>query len=117
MPFSTEEKQALHEQQVVFNKAWSIMSQRTGAYSLVWKQYGALANLLNSARKIDRLMNIWWRGEDDDVPQLDKSLLDDAYDAINYLGFFIQCAEEGNIVGTAPERSEGLKLVQGGKDG
>jgi hypothetical protein len=114
MPYSPEEREALHEQQMVFNKAYAIMAERTGAYSLTWQQYGALANLLNSARKIDRLMSIWWRGDDDEVPVLDKSLLDDAYDAINYIGFFIQEAEKGNLTGTVPVRPD-LKVLRNDK--
>ena len=116
MLYSNEEEEALRLQYICFVKAHRIMRHRTVAYGLTWQQYGALANLLNAARKIDRLMSIWWRGEDDEVAMLDKSLLDDAFDAINYLGFFIQCAEEGNLLGNVPERPD-LTLLKGGADG
>ena len=93
-------------------RAVRLMAERTTAYGLVWKQYGALSNLLSAARKIDRLMNIWWFATEDQPPALHKDALDDAMDAINYLGFFIQNAREGNILGTAPKRPD-LKLIKG----
>jgi len=88
----------------VLLRAFGIHIERGNAYGDVWKNYGALANLLSAARKIDRLMNVWWREDTTDVPMLHKDLLDDAYDAINYLTFFIRNAQAGNIFGVEPQR-------------
>ena len=89
----------------VLAKAFGLHLQRTEAYGEVWKQYGALSNLLSAARKIDRLMNVWWRN-DGSIPALHKDVLDDAYDAINYITFFIRNAQNGNIAGSVPSRPE-----------
>lgn len=72
---------------------------RTKAYGTVWKRYGALSNLLSAARKVDRLMESWWRRGDGHAPALHKDNLDDAYDAINYLVFMIRNARSGNLTG------------------
>jgi hypothetical protein len=118
MPSNTDPKFvkrriAQKEHQDILNEAWQIMKQRTQAYGLSFKQYGALANLLNAARKVDRLMEVWWRGEDDAVAMLDKDLLDDAFDGINYLAFFIQEAREGNLLGDRPEYAHIQKSMCG----
>lgn len=90
----------------VFVEALKIYSSRSHAYGEVWKQYGAMSNLLNAARKIDRLMNSWWHEDKDieSVPILHKDALDDAFDALNYLAFFIRSAREGNLTGAKPTR-------------
>lgn len=71
--------------------------ERSQSYGQIWSNYGARANLLNAARKIDRLMESWWKGEG--IPALHKDNLDDAIDALNYLTFFIRCARDGNLTG------------------
>ena len=40
----------------------------------------------------------WWEA-DGDYPALHKDALDDAFDLINYVTFFVQCARDGNISG------------------
>lgn len=92
-------------QAAVFGKCLEIFESRTSAYGEVWKQYGALSNLLSAARKIDRLMEMWWRG-DGSVPAIHKDALDDAIDAMNYLAFFVRNATEGNLTGSVPVRPE-----------
>jgi hypothetical protein len=86
----------------VFAEALRIFASRNAAYGDVWKQYGALSNLLSVARKVDRLMHSWWEGKG--APAMHKDSLDDAIDNINYTAFFIRNAREGNITGSAPVR-------------
>lgn len=85
-------------------QAMDLYVERSESYGQVWKQYGALANLLNTTRKCDRLMESWWFMEDDQSPAMHKESLDDAVDIINYDSFFIRCARDGNIVGERPDR-------------
>lgn len=59
---------------------------------------GALSNLQNAARKVDRLLAAWTNGLDS-PPLMHKDALDDAFDAINYLGFFIRNARLLNLFG------------------
>ena len=84
-------------------EALNIYRQRGLSYGEVWRQYGATANLVQAARKIDRLMEMWWHNPDGAVA-LQKDALDDAFDALNYLVFFIRLARDGNITGSAPDR-------------
>lgn len=81
---------------------------RTEAYGQVWKQYGGVANLLSAARKVDRLMSIFWNGKE---PEMHKDALDDAEDGINYLVFFMRLAAKDNLVGQAPQRPADGKLI------
>lgn len=87
--------------------------ERTESYGQVWKQYGAMSNLLNAARKVDRLMESWWFQPDGAAPAMHKDNLDDALDGIGYLTFFMRNAEIMNLTGQPPERPGGLKLVDG----
>lgn len=89
------------KQSDVFLKALEIHVGRSEAYGEVWRNYGALSNLLSAARKVDRLMELWWHaGVFPEMPAIHKDALDDAFDAINYLAFFIRNATEGNLTGT-----------------
>jgi len=87
-------------------EALVVYDSREQSYSGVWRQYGALSNLLSAARKVDRLMSVWWR-EGGVVPVLHKDNLDDVIDAINYSVFMIRNARQGNILGFTPERPSG----------
>lgn len=112
MTLPPEHAQACVEHAQTLDEAASVMLGRTASYGLVWRRYGALSNLLNAARKVERLMESWWHGEG--VPALHKDNLDDAVDAINYLAFFIQCARAGNLTGDEtrlPECEDGLHRV------
>lgn len=93
------------EQLNVFLKAVQIYGSRTGSYGQVWRQYGALSNLVSVARKVDRLMHSWWHAVSG-IPALHKDNLDDAFDLLNYAAFFIRNATSGNITGEQPERPE-----------
>jgi len=95
-------------------RAFSLYAERTKSYGQVWRQYGAVSNLLNAARKVDRAMELWWHKQDEILdgngnvrPLLHKDNLDDPYDAINYLVFMIRNARSGNVFGEAPDRPRG----------
>jgi hypothetical protein len=92
------------EQLQVFINAMQIYNNRTVKYGDAWKQYGALSQLVRSANKVDRLMAVWWFGQSGVA--LGKEALDDAYDALNHLVFFIRASTEGNLVGKMPERPD-----------
>lgn len=102
------------EHLLVFLEALKLYYSRSGAYGQIWQQYGALSNLINAARKVDRTMEVWWtketetyRASDGKVkPLLHKDNLDDAFDCLNYLVFFIRNARSGNLVGSVPERPD-----------
>jgi hypothetical protein len=106
-----EPTEELKEHLLVFLQAVKICNDRTHAYGLVWRQYGALSNLLSAARKVDRLMQVWWF-DPDGGQALHKDALDDAFDLLNYTCFFIQNARMGNIQGTPPRRP--LRVVKEG---
>ena len=89
---------------IVFLEALKLYDERTASYGQIWRQYGALSNLLNAARKVDRSMETWWHNDGGAIPILHKSNLDDAFDALNYLAFFIRNAREGNLTGEQPDR-------------
>lgn len=90
-------------QSEVFDKAQAIYEERNLKYKNTWRQYGALAQLVRAAQKIDRVMAVWWHEKGERSP-LTLADLDDAYDAINHLAFFIRLATEGDITGDPPER-------------
>lgn len=93
------------EQLEVFLKALAIYDERSAPYGDVWKQYGALNNLVRGATKVDRLMEVWWHNPDGGKA-LGKDGLDDAYDALNYMAFFARLVVQGNVSGSGPERRE-----------
>lgn len=102
----------------VLLECFDLYTARSENYGQVWKNYGALNNLVRSASKVDRLMETWWHGRPPESahPAMHKDSLDDALDAVSYLTFFIRSARAGNLTGTPPERPEqpekpGLRLV------
>lgn len=100
------------DQNEVFEQCLQIHEGRSEAYGEVWRNYGAVSNLLSAARKVDRLMETWWDGMiNGTAPSIHKDALDDAYDAINYLAFFIRNAQNGNFTGERPERPD-VDLVE-----
>jgi len=99
----------LVEQLRVFCDALRVYDDRTASYGQVWEQYGAVANLINAARKVDRLMECWWHNPDG-AKALAKDGLDDAIDLLNYTAFFVRLAREGSITGEAPYRPGTLTL-------
>jgi hypothetical protein len=89
------------KQLVELERCFEIYQERSAKYGEVWKQYGAINNLVRAATKVDRLMEQWWF----DPPPHDYDL-DDAYDAINYLIFFIRNVKEINFTGERPVRPD-----------
>jgi hypothetical protein len=96
----------MEEQFQVMLMALDVYEARSHSYGEVWKQYGALSNLLSVARKADRLMECWWHNPDG-AAALSKDTLDDAYDLLNYAAFFIRNASAGNMNGSPPDRPTG----------
>jgi hypothetical protein len=102
------------QQLAIFLEALKLYNDRTVAYGQIWQQYGAMSNLLNVARKTDRLLNIWWTGDEEELdpdtgkpkPLLHKDNLDDAIDLLNYTAFFIRNARAANIHGSIPQRPQ-----------
>lgn len=78
----------------VFATCLHITSERNRNYGDLWKRYGWLGNLMHVQSKCARLVKMFW--EDQKTPQADSSDLDDAYDLINYVAFFIRNAAEYN---------------------
>lgn len=103
----------LMEQFGTLVEALQIYEDRSQSYGQVWRQYGALSNLLSVARKADRLMECWWHNPDG-AKALTKDALDDAFDMINYATFFIRNEREGNLTGSAPERPDDAIIRQHG---
>lgn len=103
--FSKEDGEQLEVLHQVFEK----YCERNAKYHDTWKQYGALSQLVRSANKVDRLMEVWWHSQEGigwtsaTHQELDE-MLDDAIDAINHLVFFVRAARAGNITGSTPSR-------------
>jgi hypothetical protein len=68
---------------------WVIYTQRSKKYGSAWRRFGALNNLVRAAAKCERLLEQLWHKQFDETKDQD---IDDAYDAINYLVFFIHQA-------------------------
>lgn len=105
---------------MVFMEALRVYDQRSRSYGMVWQQYGALSNLINASRKVDRLMAVWWSGAKQiigrgQLPAIHKDYVDDAVDALNYLAFFLRNVRNHNFTGTTPTRPtmEDLKELLG----
>lgn len=111
--FGIEPNEDMKEQFSVFLEAMAIYWQRSHSYSEIWRQYGAMSNLLSVARKTDRMMESWHSlSEGGDIH---KDSMDDAIDLLNYCTFFIRNFRDGNLFGSAPERT--IQGEQGSIDG
>lgn len=97
---------------MVLMEALQTFAERERNYNGVWRQYGALSNLLRSATKIDRLMEVWWHNPDG-AGALHKDGLDDAVDLINYAVFFMRTARDGNLFGSPRDRSLEKEAIAG----
>lgn len=86
-------------------------NERNRVYGGVWRQYGALNNLIRAATKVDRLVALWWHGSEELVGRrvdVHKDFDDDAIDGIAYLAFATILARAGDWTGRAPRRPEGV---------
>lgn len=90
------------EQLQVFMQAMEVYRERSVAYAEVWKQYGAMSNLLSVARKTDRMMSAWHGLSSGET--IHKDDMDDAIDLLNYCTFFIRNFRSGNLFGSPPKR-------------
>jgi len=85
------------QQLSIFIEAVALYQERDKQYGPVWRKYGALSNLLRSAAKVERMIELWWKNPNDE--QLHKEPLDDAYDLMNYVAFFVRNVGAGNLRG------------------
>lgn len=80
-----------------------IFMERSEQYREAWRKHGALANLIKASMKMDRLMEVWWHSDMTQAqvekmkPEEKRKLLDDAFDCINYLTFFVRLVGEGTL--------------------
>lgn len=89
------------EHMMVFCEALEIYEERTVKYGQAWRRRGWLGNIMNLFNCVDRLDGFWWRKDTPD-PMIRESVdqaLDDAFDAINYLIFFIRNVRARNRSG------------------
>jgi hypothetical protein len=90
------------EQLLVFLEAVAIHEDRTTHYRDHWREQGGLDNLRNARGKLRRQVAVisTVAGEQAAVtPVLSKDNLDDSFDCLNYIGFFIRNARAGNLDG------------------
>ena len=80
VPDTSAQEAMLHH----LERCWAVLRERSAKYDEAWLKRGALMNLLESAKKMDRLMAQFW---DRGSPQHgDTALdLDDMTDLINYM--------------------------------
>ncbi len=81
--------QALLEQMDVFLGAFRIFANRSARHTETWKDSGWRGALFDIRKKVDRLWNEFM------VQPYPPEDFDSAYDAINFLGFFIRAREYG----------------------
>lgn len=77
-------------------EAFGIFVQRNSVYEDLWKSYGWMDSLTHVRSKAMRLVRKFWR----DNPTEDETLLDDAFDLINYTVFFIRNWRDRNKWGS-----------------
>lgn len=80
------------EQLKAFEEALKVHKDRTNSYGTIWKEYGSRSPLLSAAKKMGRLMKIFWYGNGHFIDG--KPQLDDAVDLLNYTAFFIRLRTE-----------------------
>lgn len=80
--------------------ALELFIERNAITPDAWKSAGYLGNLLNASGKMTRLMaNLWYRVGGNGRTE---KPIDNAFDGITYLAFFIRQYEEGNERGYQP---------------
>lgn len=89
----------------ILHECQRLYVDRSESYGQAWEQRGGIANLVKAATKIDRLWAMFVDSSGP-PPALHKDALDDAYDGINYLVFFIRCVQGGNVTGMGPKVKE-----------
>lgn len=73
----------------VMGRCWAIMNERSDKYHEAWYEQGAMMNLAEMRKKMDRIWVVLWK--DRDGPAMEDRDYDDCYDLINYtLAFLVQ---------------------------
>jgi len=93
-PIPVEVRTGDHSQAIVLNRALDIYKERNATRHDAWMDAGAIGNLVEMRKKLDRLWAAWDDPQEKDV--------DEALDLINAAVFWIRCAEMGNINGGWP---------------
>lgn len=78
----------------MFVRAYQIYIERSKVHGTAWKRRGALNNLVRAATKLERVEEVYWYPDNVPFDNIDLDL-DDAFDALNYVAFFITQAERG----------------------
>lgn len=80
------------DQMAEYLAAFHIFIQRNEKYKDLWKDYGWMDSLTHVRSKAMRMIRKFWR----DNPESDEINLDDSYDLVNYVVFFIRNFKEKN---------------------
>lgn len=80
-----------------FFRAIAIFASREDRYRNGWQARGWKGNMADISRKADRMKSMFWKGDYD--PSSGGDVLDDAYDLLNYVAFFLRNAGAGNKFG------------------
>ena len=87
------------EQLGIFLSALEIMDEREKRYKELWKKDGWKGNLFHVKSKFMRMWQQFWIDEGRSEVE-GKSELDDAYDLLNYVAFFLRNYNENNEKGS-----------------
>lgn len=88
------------EQMVVFYECLRLFEERNTRYKDLWKADGWRGSLFSLKHKVKRLWQQFWIDNAKDKGTKEKPELDDAYDAINYIAFFIRNVQANNENGS-----------------
>ena len=99
MDISSQGSEHIGKQEAVFARALEIHNQHSGNRD-IFRQSGWRGALVDMHKKFDRVWGRFWgqdivHGASSSEDDLNK-LLDDAYDLLNYTGFFIQQVLDNN---------------------
>jgi hypothetical protein len=87
---------ARSKQQQIFDRALRIYAKRNERYKDNWRRFGWRGCLFRIRERTERLWDTYWQGGSAGL----EADLDDAYDLLNFVAFFIRAVEEGNRGGS-----------------
>ena len=87
-----EPTEEVMRQFLMFVVAIKVFEKKDKAYGSAWRKLGALNNLTRMATKVERLLEMFWHKQ---TWMTEDPDLDDAIDLLNYGGFFMQQAVDG----------------------